>query len=326
MGSPDAREIDGIGGGHPLTSKVAVVRPSTRDDADVDYLVLAGRGPTGPRYRDAKTAATSSPASVPSRSKRVWSRRRSDTTDVRIWMENTAEPRGRERPDAQADASVTTATPHIDGVPGTARADPDRFPRRRRLLLRRPLTDRSRRRRDRWASTSPASITACRSCACKAERSGSTGYEEPSAIEANREVCELRRADSPRRRSDDEPRRREHGDRAEDVPAGAGPARRNHQHSNVHPQARPRGHWRLRRGVGGHRLPDTGSVASSWSGSKLRRPRRLDIEHPTGYFSVTLDVRVKGDGVEVNYAALLRTARLLMRGDVFVPSAVWPDA
>ena len=52
----------------------------------------------------------------------------------------------------------------------------------------------------------------------------------------------------------------------------------------------------------------------------------LDIEHPTGYFSVTLDVRVDGEEVEVEYAALLRTARLLMRGDVFVPSAVWPDA
>jgi 4-oxalomesaconate tautomerase len=52
----------------------------------------------------------------------------------------------------------------------------------------------------------------------------------------------------------------------------------------------------------------------------------LDIEHPTGYFSVTLDVRVDGEDVEVKYAALLRTARLLMRGDVLVPSAVWPDA
>ncbi|HEU4762617.1 MAG TPA: PrpF domain-containing protein, partial [Gemmatimonadales bacterium] len=28
MGSPDPREIDGIGGGHPLTSKVAVISPS----------------------------------------------------------------------------------------------------------------------------------------------------------------------------------------------------------------------------------------------------------------------------------------------------------
>ncbi|GAA2532185.1 4-oxalomesaconate tautomerase [Winogradskya humida] len=40
MGSPDAREIDGLGGGHPLTSKVAVVTPSADDDADVDYVFL----------------------------------------------------------------------------------------------------------------------------------------------------------------------------------------------------------------------------------------------------------------------------------------------
>jgi 4-oxalomesaconate tautomerase len=40
MGSPDARQIDGIGGAHPLTSKVAVISPSARADADVDYLFL----------------------------------------------------------------------------------------------------------------------------------------------------------------------------------------------------------------------------------------------------------------------------------------------
>ena len=40
MGSPDVREIDGMGGGHPLTSKVAVVSASQRPDADVDYLFL----------------------------------------------------------------------------------------------------------------------------------------------------------------------------------------------------------------------------------------------------------------------------------------------
>jgi len=40
MGSPDARQIDGIGGAHPLTSKVAVISPPTRSDADVDYLFL----------------------------------------------------------------------------------------------------------------------------------------------------------------------------------------------------------------------------------------------------------------------------------------------
>ncbi|OBF85343.1 hypothetical protein A5791_02205 [Mycobacterium sp. 852002-51163_SCH5372311] len=38
MGSPDLRQIDGLGGGSSTTSKVAVVGPSSRPDCDVDYL------------------------------------------------------------------------------------------------------------------------------------------------------------------------------------------------------------------------------------------------------------------------------------------------
>lgn len=40
MGSPDVRQIDGIGGAHPLTSKVALVAASPDAEADVDYLFL----------------------------------------------------------------------------------------------------------------------------------------------------------------------------------------------------------------------------------------------------------------------------------------------
>ena len=40
MGSPDPRQIDGMGGANPLTSKVAVISASTRPDADLDYLFL----------------------------------------------------------------------------------------------------------------------------------------------------------------------------------------------------------------------------------------------------------------------------------------------
>ncbi|HWU64844.1 MAG TPA: 4-oxalomesaconate tautomerase [Ensifer sp.] len=40
MGSPDARQIDGIGGADPLTSKVAILSRSNRTDADIDYLFL----------------------------------------------------------------------------------------------------------------------------------------------------------------------------------------------------------------------------------------------------------------------------------------------
>lgn len=38
MGSPHVRQVDGIGGADPVTSKVAMVRRSARPDADVDYL------------------------------------------------------------------------------------------------------------------------------------------------------------------------------------------------------------------------------------------------------------------------------------------------
>jgi 4-oxalomesaconate tautomerase len=40
MGSPDTRQIDGMGGGHPLTSKVAVVAPSAEPDTDIEYHFL----------------------------------------------------------------------------------------------------------------------------------------------------------------------------------------------------------------------------------------------------------------------------------------------
>jgi len=38
MGSPDPRQIDGLGGAHPLTSKVAIVDRSRTQDADIDFL------------------------------------------------------------------------------------------------------------------------------------------------------------------------------------------------------------------------------------------------------------------------------------------------
>ena len=37
FGSPDQRQIDGLGGANSLTSKVCIIGPSNREDADVDY-------------------------------------------------------------------------------------------------------------------------------------------------------------------------------------------------------------------------------------------------------------------------------------------------
>ena len=117
MGSPDPRQIDGMGGADPLTSKVAVVSRSRREGIDVDYLflqvfvnqaivtdaqncgnILAGVGPFA--IERGLLAATG------------------DETRVNIWMQNTGQV-----------AVATVQTPGgvvtyvgdaaIDGVPGT---------------------------------------------------------------------------------------------------------------------------------------------------------------------------------------------------------------
>ena len=38
MGSPDKRQIDGLGGAHPLTSKVGIVRRGSKPGVDLDFL------------------------------------------------------------------------------------------------------------------------------------------------------------------------------------------------------------------------------------------------------------------------------------------------
>jgi 4-oxalomesaconate tautomerase len=70
-----------------------------------------------------------------------------------------------------------------------------------------------------------------------------------------------------------------------------------------------------------------GTVAERIAGrSAGAGPRRLEIEHPTGFFTVEMDVQGSGSDLRVNRSALLRTARKLMRGEVYVPAAAWGAA
>jgi 4-oxalomesaconate tautomerase len=67
-----------------------------------------------------------------------------------------------------------------------------------------------------------------------------------------------------------------------------------------------------------------GSIAADLAAIAHRTgPLKLDIEHPTGFFTVELEVAVTKDRFAVTRSALLRTARLLMRGEVLVPSRIW---
>jgi len=51
--------------------------------------------------------------------------------------------------------------------------------------------------------------------------------------------------------------------------------------------------------------------------------KSLDVEHPSGFFTVEMDVELADGAVQVRRSALLRTARRLMKGEVYVPASVW---
>jgi len=117
MGSPDPRQIDGLGGADPLTSKVAILSPSTRDDADVDYLFLQVFVDEA-LVSDAQGCGNILAAVGPAAIERGLVAVSGETTPVRIHMLNTGEV-----------ATALISTPGgkvsyqgraaIDGVPGT---------------------------------------------------------------------------------------------------------------------------------------------------------------------------------------------------------------
>ncbi|PRX35198.1 4-oxalomesaconate tautomerase [Meinhardsimonia xiamenensis] len=125
MGSPDPRQIDGMGGADPLTSKVAIIRPSARPGVDVDYLFLQVFVDQ-PIVTDAQNCGNILAGVGPFAIERGLVAAREPETPVTIYMENTGQiavarvqtPGGR----------VTYAgTARIDGVPGTAAPVPIEF-------------------------------------------------------------------------------------------------------------------------------------------------------------------------------------------------------
>ncbi|GAA4667508.1 4-oxalomesaconate tautomerase [Amycolatopsis dongchuanensis] len=120
MGSPDPRQIDGIGGAHPLTSKVAVISPSWDGKSDVDYLFLqlgVEEATVSDRQNCGNLLAGVGPFAV----ERGLVRPGAEMTSVRIHMVNS---------DSVAVATFPTpgGVPRYDGdtaisgVPGTAAA------------------------------------------------------------------------------------------------------------------------------------------------------------------------------------------------------------
>ena len=90
MGSPDTRQIDGMGGANPLTSKVAIVSRSKREGVDVDYLFLQVFVDQ-PVVTDAQNCGNILAGVAPFAIERGLVEARNGETSVTIYMENTGQ-------------------------------------------------------------------------------------------------------------------------------------------------------------------------------------------------------------------------------------------
>ncbi|MFE2578810.1 4-oxalomesaconate tautomerase [Streptomyces sp. NPDC059378] len=126
MGSPDERQIDGLGGAHPLTSKVGVISPSADPRADVDYLFLqvaVDRPEVSNRQNCGNILAGVGPFAV----ERGLVPAGPERTSVRIRMVNSGDLATAtfSTPEGRVDY---TGDAEISGVPGTAAPVTIEFP------------------------------------------------------------------------------------------------------------------------------------------------------------------------------------------------------
>ncbi|MGH9291635.1 MAG: 4-oxalomesaconate tautomerase [Acidimicrobiales bacterium] len=321
MGAPDEREIDGMGGGHPLTSKVAVVRPSRHDGADVDYLFLQV-WPDRAEVSDSQNCGNILAGVGPFALEQGLMAAGDPTTSVRIFMENT-NTMAVARVDTPGGVVSYDGEARIDGVPGTHSPVPIDFLDVAGSSCGALLPTGGA--RDVVEGVDVTCIDNGMPVVCMAASDlAISGYEEPAQIEQNDEVRakveSIRLATGPMMNLGDVSRKTVPKMTLLSPPRhGGAVSTRTFIPHRIHESI----------GVFGAVSVATaclvpGSVASDISGAKAEGgAAELDIEHPTGHFTVSMDVAVENGEVVVHRAALLRTARLLMRGEVLVPASRW---
>jgi len=322
MGSPDAREIDGMGGGHPLTSKVAVVKKSKRSDMDIDYLFLQV-WPDRAEVSDQQNCGNILAGVAPFAIEQGLIPANDGVTSVRIWMENTETistahvqtPGKKVRYDGDA---------RIDGVPGTHAPINIDFEdvagSSCGTLL--PTGNAV----DVINGVQVTCIDNGMPVVClKASDFGLTGTETPAEIEANEDVKArieaIRLAVGPLMNLGDVTNKSIPKMSLLSTPtAGGAVSTRTLIPHRVHEAIGVLGAVSVATAclVPGSVAYEISEIESNLGGSTF-----IEVEHPTGFFTVSLDVALVDGAIQVKKSALLRTARLLMRGDVYIPTSVW---
>ena len=322
MGSPDERQIDGMGGGHPLTSKVAVVSRSPRDEADVEYLFLQV-WPDRMEVSDSQNCGNMLAAVGPFAIEQRLVAAGDEVTPVRIWMRNTS---------TLAIASVQTpgrvvrydGPARIDGVPGSHAPIPIEFADVAgsscgALLPTGNLTEIIEGTRVTCIDNGMPVV-----CIAAADL-GLSGHESPAELESNealtKQVEAIRLSAGPLMNL---------GDVADSTvpklslvspPAHGGAiSTRTFIPHRVHEAIGVFGAVSIATAC---MLPGSVAHAIAVAPEDTKGQTDIEVEHPTGFFTVTLQVEMSGGTITVARSALLRTARLLMRGQVMVPSSVW---
>ncbi len=322
MGSPDKRQIDGMGGSHPLTSKVAVVSRSPRDDADVEYLFLQV-WPDRAEVSDSQNCGNMLAAVGPFAIDQGLVAAGDPETTVRIWMSNTK---------TLATALIQTpggqvsyeGTARIDGVPGTHAPIPIEFADVAGSSCGSLLPTGNV--LDVVEGTRVTCIDNGMPVMCLAAADlGLSGQESPADLEANDEVTRrveaIRIAAGPLMNLGDVAGKTVPKMSLLSPPAHGGTvSTRTFIPHRVHEAIGVLGAVSVATAC---MLP--GSVASEVAviGAGTDGSTEIEVEHPTGFFTVTLEVKASDGAFAVIRSALLRTARLLMRGEVLVPSSVW---
>ncbi|MFG1173956.1 4-oxalomesaconate tautomerase [Erwiniaceae bacterium CAU 1747] len=318
MGSPDVRQIDGLGGADPLTSKVAIVSASAREDADVDYLfaqVNVDRASVDYGQNCGNILAAIGPFAV----ERGLITAGSERTVVRIFMQNTGQIAQAEfaTPGGEVDYDGDLK---IDGVPGTAGEI---------VLTFRDIAGSScgallptGQPRDRFDGIEVTCIdNGMPVVLVRAADVGCSGYESREQLDNDSQLKQ----------------------RLESIRLQAGPrmnlgevSQRTVPKVTLLAAARHGGAISSRTFIP-HRCHASigvlgavsvasaclipGSVADGLARTSSAPQQRLSVEHPSGEFSVLL--QREGDN-PLACCGLLRTARAIFIGEVLIPAAVWP--
>ena len=320
MGSPDPRQIDGVGGAHPLTSKVAVISRSTRDDADVDYLflqVVVDKAEVSDSQNCGNILAGVGPWAIENGLVTV----AGGTTPVRIHMANTGSIAVAHVPTPGGAVEYEGDT-RIDGVPGTAAAIPLEFLDVAGSSCGSLLPTGS------GVDTIDGIEVTCVDngmpvVVVRAEDLGVCGAETPEQLERNvalkARVERIRLHCGPRMNLGDVKNKTVPKMCLVSVPRHGGAiSTRTFIPHRVHEAIGVLGAVSVATACV---IPGTVAAGVARVGGGERQ--RLEVEHPTGFFTVDMEVVANGERIEVKRSALLRTARKLMRGEVFVPGHIW---